>query len=64
MLLLIILTRLCLSAGISGGISIIFFTSVIGIPAAIASASFTLVFSLTTGIIKIIESNKKKEEKT
>ena len=36
----------------SGRISIISFTSVIGIPAALASASFTLVFSLTTGIIK------------
>ena len=49
----------------SGGISIISFTSVIGIPAGIASASFTLIFSLTTGIIKkIIESNKKEKEKT
>ena len=36
----------------SGGISIISFTSVTGIPARIASASFTLIFSLTTGIIK------------
>ena len=44
----------------SGGISIISFTSVVGIPARIASASFTLIFSLT----EIIESNKKKEEKT
>ena len=35
----------------SGGISIIFFKSAIGISAGIASASFTLVFSLTTGII-------------
>ena len=51
MLLLIILTRLVLSAA-SGGISIISFTSVIGVPAGIASASFTLIFSLTTGIIK------------
>ena len=32
----------------SGGISNISFTSVIGIPAGIASASFTLVFFLTT----------------
>ena len=51
MLLLIILTRLVLSAT-SGGISIISFTSVIGVPAGIACASFTLIFSLTTGIIK------------
>ena len=36
----------------SGGVNIVSFTSVIGIPAGIASASFTLVFSLTTGIIK------------
>ena len=36
----------------SGGISITSFASIIGVPAGIASASFTLVFSLTTGIIK------------
>ena len=36
----------------SGGISIISFTSVVGIPAGIASASFTLEISLTTVIIK------------
>ena len=35
-----------------GGISIISFVSVIGVPVGIASASFSLVFSLTTGIIK------------
>ena len=50
LLLLIILTRL-LSAT-SGGISIIFFASVIGALAGTASSSFTLVFSLKTGIIK------------
>ena len=33
---------------ISGGISIFYFTSIIGVPAGLASASFTLVFSLTT----------------
>ena len=44
-------TLIVLSAT-SGGISIISFTTVIGIPPGIASASFTLVFSLTTGIIK------------
>ena len=66
MLLLIILTRLyyiVLSAA-SGGISIISFTSVIGIPAARASASFTLVFSLTAGIIKKLVSNKKERKET
>ena len=36
---------------ISGGISIISFTSVIGIPAGLASASFILIFSLTTEVI-------------
>ena len=49
----------------SGGISIISFISIIGVPAGIASASLTLIFSLTAGIIKeIIESNKEKKEKT
>ena len=36
----------------SSGVSIISFTSIIGAPVGIASASFTLIFSLTTGIIK------------
>ena len=36
----------------SAGLSIIYFASVIRFPAGIGSASFTLVFSLTTGIIK------------
>ena len=44
-------TLIVLSA-ISVGISIITFTSIIGVPAGIASASFSLVFSLTTEIIK------------
>ena len=35
----------------TGGISIISFTSVIGVPVGIASASFSLVFSLAAGII-------------
>ena len=38
------------------------FTTVIGAPVGIASASFTLIFSLTTGIIKKLLSitrNKK-----
>ena len=48
----------------SGGISIISFTSVIGIPAGIASASFTLIFSLTTGIIKkLLKVTRKKKKK-
>ena len=36
----------------SGGVSIISFSSVIGASAGIASASFTLNFSLATGIVK------------
>ena len=57
-------TLIVLSAT-SGGISIISFTNVIGIPAGKISATLTLVFYLTTGIIKkAIKRNKKKEEKT
>ena len=36
----------------TGGISIISFTTAIGAPVGIVSASFTLIFSLTTGIVK------------
>ena len=36
----------------TGGISIIFFTSLTGVPVIIANASFSLAFSLTTEIIK------------
>ena len=47
-----------LSAATSG-VSIIPFTSTIGNSVGIVSASFTLIFSLTTGIVKkIIEYNK------
>ena len=48
----------------SSGVSIISFTSIIGAPVGIASASLTLIFSLTTGIIKKslnITGNKKKK---
>ena len=49
-------------------VSIIFFARVIGAPAGIASASFTLVFSLTTGIetklLQITRNKKKKHDKT
>ena len=47
----------------SGGVSIICFTTVIGAPVGIANASFTIIFSLTIGIIKKllnITRNKKK----
>ena len=36
----------------SGGVSIISFTSIVGAPVGIASASLTLFFSLATGIVK------------
>ena len=48
----------------SGGVSIILFTSIAGAPVGIASASLTLFFSLTTGIVKKllnITRNKKKK---
>ena len=48
----------------TGGVSICSFTSVVGAPVGIASASFTLFFSLTTGIVKKLLSitrNKKKK---
>ena len=41
-------TLIVLSAT-SGGVSIISFTSIVGAPVGIASASHTLFFSLTTG---------------
>ena len=55
-------TLIVLSAT-SEGISIISFTSVIGIPARLASAIFTLIFSLTTGIIKKLSKIARKEKK-
>ena len=51
----------------SGGVLIISFKSIIGVPAGIASASFCLIFSVTTGIIKkllgTIRMKKKKHDK-
>ena len=51
----------------SGGVSIISFTSIVAAPVGIASASFTLFFSLTTGITKkllnITRKKKKKQDK-
>ena len=51
----------------SSGVSIISFTSIIGAPVGIASASLTLLFSLATGIIKkllnITRNKKKKHDK-
>ena len=48
----------------SGGIYIISLTSIAGAPVGIASASFTLIFSLTTGIIKkLLSITRNKKEK-
>ena len=47
-----------------GGVSIISFTSTAGAPVGIASASLTLFFSLTTGIVKnVLNITRKKKEK-
>ena len=51
----------------SSRVSIISFTSIVGAPVGIASASLTLIFSLTTGIVKkllnITRNKKKKHDK-
>ena len=51
----------------SGWVSIISFTTIVGASVGIASASFTLIFSLTTGIVKellnITRNKKKKHDK-
>ena len=44
--------RFIVLSAISGEVSIISLASVIGVPPGIASAGFTLVFSLTIGMIK------------
>ena len=49
----------------TGGVSICSFTSVVGAPVGIASTSFTLIFSVTTGIVEKLLSttrNKKKND--
>ena len=57
-------TVLIVLSATSGGVSIISFTSIIGVPVGIASASFTLIFSLTTGIVKkLLNITRKKKEK-
>ena len=48
----------------SGGVSIISVISIVGVPVGIASASFTLIFSIAKGIIKLLlktTRNKKKK---
>ena len=50
----------------TGGVSIISFTSIFGTPVGIASASFNLIVSLTTGIVKKLLNitRRKKKGKT
>ena len=51
----------------SSGVCVIFSASVVGAPVGIENASFTLIFSVTTGIIRkllsITKNKKKKHEK-
>ena len=47
----------------SGGVCIISFPSVVGAPVGIAGASFTLIFFLTTGIIKKLLSITRNKNK-
>ena len=55
---------LIISSATTGGISIISFRTAIGAPVGIASANFTLIFSLTTGIIKkLLDITRKKKKK-
>ena len=48
----------------TGGVSICSFTSIVGAPVGIASASFTVIFSLSTKITKkLLNITRKKKEK-
>ena len=48
----------------TGGVSICSFTIIVGAPVGIASASFTLIFSLTTGMTKkLLNITRKKNKK-
>ena len=48
----------------TGSISIASFATVIGAPAGMASASFSLAFSITTGIVKkLLKTTRNKKKK-
>ena len=48
----------------TGGVSICSFTSIVGAPVGIPSADFTIIFSLTTGIVKtLLSTTRSKKEK-
>ena len=55
--------QLIVLSATTGGVSIISFTSIIGAQVGIASASFTLFFSLTIGIVKKLLNIKRKKKK-
>ena len=49
----------------AGSISIASFATVIGAPVGLGSASFSLAFSISTGIMKkLLKKNEKEEQKT
>ena len=48
----------------SEGVSIISYTSIVGAPVGIACTSFTLIFSLTTGIVKKLLNITRKKRKS
>ena len=48
----------------TGGVSIISFTTIVGAPVGIASAIFTFIFSLSTGIIKKLLNITRKKRKS
>ena len=55
---------LILLSATTGGVSIISFTSIVGAPVEMVSASFTLIFSLTTAIVKkLLRITRKKKKK-
>ena len=47
----------------SGGVSIISFISIVRVSVGIASTSFTLIFSIAKGIIKILKITRNKKKK-
>ena len=48
----------------SSGVSIVSFTSIAGAPVGIASASFTLIFSIKTGIVKKLLNVTRNKKRT
>ena len=55
---------LIILSGTTGGVSIVSFATIISAPVGIASASCTLIFSLSTGIIKKLLNITRKKRKS